>query len=59
MPRKVWTAVELEKLSRAQQQQIFDESLVTDLDEVPPEFLERIRADVRDHITEHEAHDTR
>lgn len=58
VPRKIWTAAELEKLSRAEQQRIFDESIVTDLSELPPEFLERIRADVRRHIDEHEASDT-
>ena len=40
---KVWTAAELEKLSPAQRQQIFDASLVLDLDDVPPEFLDRVR----------------
>ncbi len=45
MARKVWTAAELEKLTRAEQQAIFDESIVTDLDEVPPAFLAQVRAD--------------
>lgn len=45
MARKVWTAAELEKLSRAEQQAIFDESIVTDLTEVPPAFLAQVRAD--------------
>ena len=45
MARKLWTAAELEKLSREEQQAIFDESIVTDLSEVPPEFLARVRAD--------------
>ena len=46
MARKVWTAAELEQLSRAEQQAIFDESIVTDLSEVPPAFLAQVRADV-------------
>ena len=58
MPQKIWTAAELEKLSRAEQQRIFDESIVTDLAEVAPEFLEQVRADVRRRIDNHEASDT-
>ena len=45
MARKLWTAAEMEKLTRDQQQAIFDESIVTDLSEVPPEFLAQVRAD--------------
>lgn len=45
MPRKLWTAAEMENLSREEQQAIFDESIVTDLSEVPPEFLAAVRAD--------------
>ena len=45
MPRKVWTAAEMEQMTRAEQQAIFDASIVTDLSKVPPEFLDRVRAD--------------
>jgi hypothetical protein len=55
--RKVWTAAELEQLSPAERQRIFDESLVTDLSQVPPDFLARIRDEVRQHIAEHETND--
>ena len=48
MADKVWTAAEFEKLSPAQRQQIFDASLVLDLDDVPPEFLDRVRDRVQD-----------
>jgi len=34
-------------MTPAEQQRLFDESIVRDLDEVPPEFLERIRSKVR------------
>ena len=34
----------MEKLSRVEQQAIFDASIITDLNEVPPEFLARVRA---------------
>lgn len=45
MARKLWTAAEMETLSREQQQAIFDESIITDLDQVPAEFLAQARAD--------------
>lgn len=41
--RKVWTAEEIERLSPAEQDELFRSSLVTDLDDVPAEFLERVR----------------
>jgi hypothetical protein len=47
MARKVWTAEEVDKLSREQQQAIFDESIVTDLADVPPTFLTQVRADAQ------------
>ena len=50
MADKIWTAAELEKLSPAQRQEIFDASLVFDLDDVPAEFLDRVRDRVRDRI---------
>lgn len=50
MADKVWTAAELEKLSPAQRKQIFDASLVLDLDDVPPEFLDRVRDRVQDRL---------
>ena len=45
MAGKLWTAAEMETLNREQQQAIFDESTVTDLDQVPAEFLAQARAD--------------
>lgn len=48
--RKLWTAEELEKLSPAERNEIIRAGIVTDLDQVPPAFLERVRANVRDHI---------
>jgi len=46
MPKKIWTAEELEKLTPAEQQALFDQSIVRDLSEVPEEFLNRVRAKV-------------
>ena len=44
MAHKVWTAQELERLSPAEQDAIFESSIVTDLDQVPAAFLDRVRA---------------
>lgn len=55
MARKLWTAAELENLSRPEQQAIFDESTITDLHEVPAPFLAKVRADARRLIEAREA----
>ena len=43
MARKVWTAEELELLTPAEQDALFDASVVTDLDQVPVAFLDQVR----------------
>jgi hypothetical protein len=48
MTDKVWTAAEIETLSPADQDQLFNASIVTDLDAVPAEFLARVRARIAD-----------
>lgn len=58
MARKLWTAAEMEKLSREEQQAVFDESIVTDLSEVPPEFLAQVRADAERLIASRESQHT-
>jgi len=50
MTQKVWTAEEIEKLTPAEQDDLFDRSIVTDLADVPPEFLDRVRARLADRI---------
>jgi hypothetical protein len=57
MPRKIWTAAELDEMTPAEVDGLFKESLVTDLDEVPPEFLARVLSDVEEHIAS--SHSTR
>jgi len=57
MASKIWTAVELEQMSPAERKAIFDASIVTDLDQVPPEFLARVRARVEKIIAEVESTD--
>lgn len=41
---KIWTADELEKMSSEERRAIFDASIVTDPNDVDPEFLERATA---------------
>jgi hypothetical protein len=52
MERRIWTAAELERMSPAEQDAIFQASLVRDLDDVPPEFLDRVRANVNRRIAD-------
>jgi hypothetical protein len=40
---KIWTAEELEAMTPAEQDAIFESSLITDPSEVPEAFLERVR----------------
>jgi hypothetical protein len=55
MPRKLWTAAELDEMTPAEVDALFQASIVKDLDEVPPAFLARVRADVEAHIAATEA----
>ena len=43
MADKVWTAAELEALTPADQDELFHASLIPDPDNVPSDFLERVR----------------
>ncbi len=55
MPRKVWTAAELDGMSPAEVDALFQASIVKDLDEVPAEFLAKVRADAEEHVAATEA----
>jgi hypothetical protein len=48
---KIWSAEELERLSPAERTEIIRSGIVTDLTTVPSAFLDRVRANVEDHIT--------
>ncbi len=50
-----WTAEQLEQLSRDERAQVLRDGFVTDLSEVPEPLLERVRANVRAHISETES----
>jgi hypothetical protein len=41
---KVWTAAELEQLTPDERHRVINEGVVTDLDQLSPEFLARVRA---------------
>jgi len=55
MASKVWTAAELEQMSPAERRAIFDASIVTNLDDAPPELLARTRARIERMIAESES----
>ncbi len=48
--RKLWTADELEKLSATERNEIIRAGIVTNMSHVPVAFLERVQANVREHI---------
>ncbi len=52
MAEKVWTADELERLAPAEQDAVFDASVVNDLAAVPPEFVERVRRRAEERIAQ-------
>jgi hypothetical protein len=41
---RIWTAEELERMTPEERQSLFDERVVTDLSQLDPEFLARVRA---------------
>lgn len=55
MARNVVTAAELETMTPAEQHALFDQSVVNDLDEVPVEFLARVRGRLEQHIEQTES----
>lgn len=44
----MWTAEELERMSPAEQDALFAQSVAIDLDQVPAEFLQRVRSRVQE-----------
>lgn len=55
MAQKVWTAAELDECSPAERHALFDASIVTDLDQAPPELIERTRMRIHERIAQTEA----
>jgi len=54
-PKELWTAAELEKLSPDEREEIIRSGIVSDLTDVPEAFLQRVQANVRDHIASTES----
>lgn len=54
MVDKIWTAEELERMTPTEQDELFEAHLVSDLDAVPAEFLDRVRARARERISKAE-----
>ncbi len=55
MAQKIWTAEELERMTPAEQDAIFDDSIVRNHDDVPNEFLTRVRARFEAHLADTES----
>ncbi len=53
---KIWTADELLAMTPNERHAIVEAGFVDDIDQVPPELLERARADIRAHIADNESH---
>lgn len=47
---KVTTAADLERMSPAERQAHLDRSIVRDIDDVPEEFMDRVRSRLQDRI---------
>ena len=41
---RIWTAAELERLTPEERQRLLDERVITDLSELSPEFVAKVRA---------------
>lgn len=52
MGQRLWTAAELERISPTERRAIFDERVVTELDDAPAELVARTRARVERTIVE-------
>lgn len=52
---KVWTADEIAALPPAEQDALFQAGIVRDLDQVPPEFLARVRGRLEERLAHQEA----
>lgn len=56
MAEKIWTADEFSRMTPAEQDAIFEASVVTDLETVPSEFLDRVRDRTKKRIAQAESH---
>jgi hypothetical protein len=54
MAHKIWSAAELEQMTPAERDAIFEASIITDLNDAPPELLQRTRRRVEQIIADAE-----
>ena len=54
MVRRTWPAEEFEELTPAEQDEIFESSIVTELDDVPEPFLAHVRSRLRQRLDRHD-----
>lgn len=52
MTGKIWTAAELEQMTPAERHEVFEASIVRDLDQAPEDLVARTRAKVKARIAE-------
>ena len=52
MAPRIWTAQELEAMTPAEQDAIFEASIIRDLDDAPQEFLARVRQRFEGHLAD-------
>lgn len=52
--KKLWTVEDFEQMTPNERHATVRAGFVTNLDEVPPEFMDRVRANILDHIAENE-----
>ena len=55
MATKIWTAADLEQMTPAEQEAVFEASIVRDLSQVDPAFLARVRDRIEQRIAKLEA----
>ncbi len=55
MSQKIWTAEELERMPAAEQDAIFDASMVRNLDDLPEQSVAKVRARFEAHLAGNES----
>ena len=56
--KKLWTVKDLEQMTPNEHFETLEAGLIMNLDEVPPEFMEHVRAEILAHIAENEGAST-
>ena len=59
MPKKIWTAAELEKMTPAERHEISQAAIVRDLDAAPKHLVDSARSFIEKRIASEESSDSR